>query len=124
MYLACLKTKQLRRPVSAPIFAIGTPRIHRNASHSTVNFGSTTVRQQLNYGVEEIQSWTTLRPYIQEETKKNPKSQQLNENMAKIQIGSLKCFTRSHKRYNSAGSLDNIFGRSIISTVSVTTNAT
>jgi hypothetical protein len=44
MYLACLKTKQLRRPVSEPIFPIGTPRIHWNASHSTVNFGSTTVR--------------------------------------------------------------------------------
>jgi hypothetical protein len=55
---------------SEPIFAIGTPRIHRNASHSTVKFGSTTVRQQLNYGVEGMQSWTTLKPYIQEETKK------------------------------------------------------
>ena len=52
---------------------------------------------------------------------RNPKSQQLNENMATIQIGSLKCF--SHKCYSSAGSLENIFGRSIICTVSLTTNA-
>jgi hypothetical protein len=41
--------------------------------------------------------------------------------MAKIQIGSLKCF--SHKRYSGAGSLDNIFGRSVICTVALTSNA-
>lgn len=68
MYLACLKTEQLRRPVSEPTFAIGTPRIHRNASHSNANFGSTTVRQQLNYEVRGMQSWPTLRRYFQVET--------------------------------------------------------